>query len=32
MSPVLIDLFDLIETSKEDDLLHVYFEEKPEQP
>ena len=32
MSPVLIDLFDLIETSKEDDLLHVYFEEKHEQP
>lgn len=32
MPPVLIDHFDLIKTSKEGDLLHVYFEEKHEQP
>ncbi len=32
MPPVLIDHFDLIKTTKEGDLLHVYFEEKHEQP
>lgn len=32
MPPVLIDHFDLTKTSKEGDLLHVYFEEKHEQP
>lgn len=32
MPYVLIDHFDLIKTYKEGDLLHVFFEEKHEQP